>query len=445
MQYLLVITLLVAPTYAIRFELFGLPTNVLMVWVFVAWFVFALWLFARHKFANLFHWLRSELVTWHGILAAVFFLVGVISLFVGGFSEEKLGQFLVLFFQPVGTFILLRYLSSIENWKSASSADQPKRLVGNVLTHTALLFVSVAGLYAIVQYFTLIGVPVAWWGNSEEPKRAVAFFMHPNFYALFITPLLAFLLPIVSGQWLKQARQVHSGPSPREQRLREITEKHCDAPGVSKTSSNSSSRGGGQGLLTTSALLLGAVGLLLSLSRGGWLGLAAAIGAYILITGNRTLLKRAAALFAISLIVVLAVPNFRYRILLPFRGEKSTVARFSLWNTGWKMVTDSPVLGKGLLGFSNNWYAYNTDSGLQHYPAPHNIVLNFWIDTGLLGLISFFCLLVLAAVRSLKDRDNVYKLGLLLACIALVVHGLVDIPYFKNDLALLFWMLYSFI
>jgi O-antigen ligase len=109
------------------------------------------------------------------------------------------------------------------------------------------------------------------------------------------------------------------------------------------------------------------------------------------------------------------------------------------------MVKDSPITGKGLLGFSNNWYAYNTDPGLEHYPAPHNIALNFWIDTGLLGLISFFGLLVLAVIRGIKERSNAYKLGLLLACVALVMHGLVDIPYFKNDLALLFWMLYSFI
>jgi hypothetical protein len=60
---------------------------------------------------------------------------------------------------------------------------------------SSLHFVAAAGLYAVIQYTTLLGVPQAWWGNSQEPKRAVAFFLHPNFYALFITPLLAFLLP----------------------------------------------------------------------------------------------------------------------------------------------------------------------------------------------------------------------------------------------------------
>lgn len=33
------------------------------------------------------------------------------------------------------------------------------------------------------------------------------------------------------------------------------------------------------------------------------------------------------------------------------------------------------------------------------------------------------------------------ELGVLLALVAFVVHGLVDVPYFKNDLSLQFWAL----
>ena len=31
------------------------------------------------------------------------------------------------------------------------------------------------------------------------------------------------------------------------------------------------------------------------------------------------------------------------------------------------------------------------------------------------------------------------QLGIVLAMVAIIVHGLVDVPYFKNDLALEFW------
>lgn len=406
MQYLLALTLLLAPTYAVRFNLLGLPTNFLMVWLFLLWVVFIVWILSTGRALHFYNWFRSQLLTAYCLLLTAFFLAGTVSLFVGGFSQEKLGQFIVLFLQPIGTFIIVRFLGSVRNWKLE---------IGNLLTQAALLFVSVAGLYAIIQYLTLWGVPTAWWGNTQEPKRAVAFFLHPNFYALFVTPLLAFLLP----QVVTSDRSQVTGRIKSSFYTRHFT------------------------LVTCGAWLLGAVGLLLSLSRGGWLGLVAAAGVYVLIAGNRKLIATMAAVGAITVLVVAAVPNFRYRVLLPFQGEKSSVARFSLWRTGWHMVEDSPLLGKGLLGFSNNWTEYNADPGLEHYPAPHNIFLNFWVDTGLLGLLSFFGLIVLALKRGLQNRKNQLALGLALACVAIVVHGLVDIPYFKNDLALVFWLLFT--
>jgi O-antigen ligase len=78
---------------------------------------------------------------------------------------------------------------------------------------------------------------------------------------------------------------------------------------------------------------------------------------------------------------------------------------------------------------------------------PHNIVLNFWSETGLLGLAAFTWILVMAFVvswRGGRRPDEGWRplhLGVFLAMVAVVVHGLVDVPYFKNDLALEFWAL----
>lgn len=420
MEYLILLTLLLAPTYAIRFNLFGLPTNVLMLWVFLVWVFFACWVILSGRFLDLVHWFASEARRTEVLLVFLFLLAGVISLFVGGVSQEKLGQFIVLFVQPIGTFFVAAYV-----WQSSNRGVMLSRL----MLYAALVFVAIAGVYAIVQYFTLIGVPPAWWGNSTEPKRAVAFFLHPNFYALFITPLLAFLMPYISRrpQYMAEDEKLLSAFSsllPAEKKKAKLISLYP---------------------LEITAWILGAIGLLFSLSRGGWFGLAISIAVYLLVAGNRRLIKSVLVVGAIAAIIVVSIPNFRYRLLLPFRGEKSSVARFSLWNTGWKMVEDAPVLGKGLLGFSNNWYAYNKDEGLEHYPAPHNIALNFWVDTGLLGLISFMGLLLLALRNGIRYKQDAHKLGLALACVALFSHGLIDIPYFKNDLALVFWILYSLV
>lgn len=412
MQYLFALTIFVAPLYAVRFNLLGFPTNILMLWVFCLLSVGAGWIVVTKRVSNFMQWLGQELRTSQNVLVGLFLLSGIISLFVGGVSQDKLGQFLVLFLQPIALFILIRFWVFIKNWKLE---------IGNLLSSSALLFVAVCGLYAIIQYTTLLGVPEAWWGNSQEPKRALAFFLHPNFYALFVTPLLAFLVPVISEQWTVDREEMKTSS------VFALFTRHC-------------------ALYTVAGWLLGLVGLVLSLSRGGWLALASAVGIFLLVVANRKLLKAALVTVIVIVIVVSAVPNFRYRVLLPFKGEKSSVARFSLWRTGWKMVEDSPVLGKGLLGFSNNWYAYNTDPGLEHYPAPHNIFLNFWIDTGLLGMLSFLGLLGYAIWRGVSRRSrSVYGLAVALACIAILVHGLVDIPYFKNDLALVFWLLFAMV
>ena len=96
---------------------------------------------------------------------------------------------------------------------------------------------------------------MAWWGNSVEPKRALSFFVHPNFYALWCAPLLALLIPDFT-QNLK----------------------------ISKSSKIN--------WHYVLAWIIGGVGLLLSLSRSGWLGLAAAIAVYLIFAADKKIRQK---------------------------------------------------------------------------------------------------------------------------------------------------------
>ena len=336
---------------------------------------------------------RDKVLFW---LLSLFFLAGVIALFVGGFSVPKAGQFIVLFLEPIGIFFLLRYIAA-----NSSRTHEAIRVA-------MYLFVAGCGLLAIIQYATLLGLPSDWWGNAAEPKRAIGFFVHPNGLALFISPLLAFLVPDLF-------RRLEKGAWRRSQST----------------------------VAAAAAWGLGAIGLFLSLSRGGWIGFAAAAIVYGIFMASRKYLAATLVGIVVCGLAVAAIPNLRYRIILPFYGEKSAVARFSLWQTGERMVRDNPVAGKGLIGFGNNWDKYNLDPNLDHYNSPHNIFLNFWVDTGLLGLLSFLGLLLYAVVEGFRRRTDVWKTGLVLFVVTLVVHGLIDTPYFKNDLALVFWIVYA--
>src|ERR1017187_9156810 len=98
MIYLLVLTLVLATTYVIRFGFFHLPANLLMIWVFFFWLIFAIWLTLKKQWFIFFTAVKNinKKNLW---LIGLFFLSGVISTFFGGIDRAKLGQFIVLFLQ----------------------------------------------------------------------------------------------------------------------------------------------------------------------------------------------------------------------------------------------------------------------------------------------------------------------------------------------------------
>ncbi|MEK7162197.1 MAG: O-antigen ligase family protein [Patescibacteria group bacterium] len=389
---LLIAALLLAPAYVLKFHLLSLPTNVLMVWVFLLWLIFFIYLLLKKQVSQFLtavrNWDRSIL-----IFVLLFLLSGIISLFVKGATLEKLGQFIVLFLQPISMIF-------IGNFLIQKSPNTKYYLLNAIYFSLAL-----SGLYAILQYFSLWGLPQAFWGNSMEPKRAVSFFIHPNFYALWSAPLLALLIP-----------DVFSSLKSKLVNLKSIL------------------------------WLFGAIGLLLSLSRAGWLGLGAAVLVYLIVATDKKIRKLAGVIVIILVIVIVSIPNLRWRFTLPLYGEKSAVSRLSLWNTGWKAIYESPILGLGLTGFSQNWEKLNTDPGLTDtHNFPHNIFLDLWVETGLLGLLSFIGLLWVFIKTGVKNRRDIFKLGVALFLITIIFQGLIDNPYFKNDLAMVFWIILSLI
>ena len=325
------------------------------------------------------------------VFVSLFLLSGIIALFIRGFDRQKLGQFIVLFLQPISLFFISGYIFK----------QNPKSKYFLLLTFYFLL--GLAGIYAIVQYFTLLGLPPAWWGNSVEPKRALSFFVHPNFYALWCAPLLAFLIPDVMQAVESKKLKVKS--------------------------------------FKIAAWVIGGIGLLLSLSRSGWLGLAAAIIIYLFAAADEKIRKIILSGILAVVIIVIAVPNLRWRLILPFYGEKSAVSRISLWRDGLRAVKQSPIAGLGLTGFATHYGILNTDPNLDTHNFPHNIFLDFWTETGLLGLISFIGVSWIYIYKGFKNRGNVFALGIALFLIAIIFQGQVDNPYFKNDLAMVFWII----
>jgi O-antigen ligase len=183
----------------------------------------------------------------------------------------------------------------------------------------------------------------------------------------------------------------------------------------------------------------------LSFSRGAWLGLVAA--SLVLVWQHR----RRLALLVVLLIGVAAallIPPIRRRIQHQFDPNdpaNSVVLRTHLWKATLQMQSNlrHALFGTGLSGFKFDIKPYKNFAGYtEDLIYPHNIFLNFWTETGLLGLVAFVWLAV-AWTRNCWSRlrppgpQRVYFIGLAAASVTILVHGMLDVPFFKNDLAFL--------
>jgi len=194
-------------------------------------------------------------------------------------------------------------------------------------------------------------------------------------------------------------------------------------------------------------VVVGAVVTALSFSRGGYLALAAVVLGAVLLHRRRILMLGIAV---VALVGFALIPPIRHRILIETQNVYGNTiqSRLDLWTAAIKLIEHRPFFGAGLSGFQQMSAPYYTHfHTLANFIDPHNIVLNFWVETGLLGLVAFTWIMVVAfrvswrGWREGSDGWPPYHLGVLLALVAVVVHGMVDVPYFKNDLSLLFWTL----
>ncbi len=184
---------------------------------------------------------------------------------------------------------------------------------------------------------------------------------------------------------------------------------------------------------------------ILSFSRGAWLALVVAV--LFLVWHHRLRILMIAGV-GLAVAAGVLVPALRQRLAHQFNPNdplNSINLRRNLWRATIDMQSNPrhALFGTGLSGFKHDIQPYREFAGYnENLIYPHNIFLNFWTETGLLGLVAFAWLAV-AWVRNtwqtLKSRGELrpYFLAVAAASITILVHGMLDVPFFKNDLALL--------
>jgi putative inorganic carbon (HCO3(-)) transporter len=199
-------------------------------------------------------------------------------------------------------------------------------------------------------------------------------------------------------------------------------------------------------LFAASVLGVCLLAMLLTNSRGGWLGLAAALPCFLFLNslaGSRLNSGRvhawfrahrtrlgvgavAAGIFGAAAVALLLVAE------PPWLLRATAVPRLELARVAIDMVADRPALGSGprTFGFFNTSYGDVTSISAH----PHNQYLDIAVSSGLLGIV-VAAVLVAAAGRMLLDaipqldaRRRAFAAACAAALVSLLVHGLVETP-----------------
>jgi O-antigen ligase len=374
-------TAAIAPFFVVRWHIAFYPTTLLEAAIIIT-----LALFAYES------WRARAIPSWRGPLllpTLVLLLAGAISVLDAPSRLAALGIYRAYFIEPVAFALAL--VTAIRSARHAHAI-----LIG--------LCAGASVLAAVNAVTVLIAIKSYAFNVAASPP--VSIYTAANAVALYLVPLIA----------VAAAVAVHGKDLDRRLRI-----------------------------AYAALVALAGVTTLLTFSRGGWLALAAVAVGLAISHQRRWLLLGG---LAIAAVVVALIPAIHQRIALEFQitGTSQLGGRVALWKVSLKMLESHWLLGAGIAGYAQRVSIHDLPYQIAQI-YPHNIVLDFWSETGLLGAIAFIALVVVAIAvawkgwRSAPPEWRPIQLGVLLALAAIAVHGMVDNPYWKNDLAFEFWTL----
>jgi len=383
-QFLILAVLFSLPFYFIRFKYNWLSVNLTEVLIMILFFI---WILSKNT--------RYQMLDAKYRIPVILIFVGLFFSFIAGKNYYVgLGVIKGWFILPIVFAVIL--------------SDRLKKDYG-------LLNKIFAAMFASGIIVSMVGIYYRLSGFITYDGRLKIFYDSPNQLAMFLA--LVFLIGFIFMEQ-KTGNEEQVGIS-RKTMLLMI----------------------GQILIT--------INLYLTKSYGAWLSIGAILTVVFWLKYRAILNKKYFAIFLVVLLFLLSWAGINKYKNIEKMGERSSLAsRTMIWKSAGLMVKNNPLFGIGPGNFQNKYLEY------QKYfppylewsaPQPHNLFLAFWLETGLLGLLGFILLLLQFFKDNKKAIINNRLYGIL--CLALVLyflfHGLIDTTYWRNDMALLFWIIVS--
>ncbi len=118
--------------------------------------------------------------------------------------------------------------------------------------------------------------------------------------------------------------------------------------------------------------------------------------------------------------------------------------RRNMYDETKQLLKEKSFFASGLNGFQNDSIKYHKYDYIEIFLYPHSIFMNFYVSLGLFGMLGFLWLTVnLIRFTITKyfsgSRDQIF---ILLTMLAIIIQGIVEAPYFKNDLSIVWWTVF---
>lgn len=387
----LAMLILLLPVYQVRLSFYSIPTTLLELFILILVLAFALSYAMGRKRLRIPHvWVIGSICV-AAVLATIF----------SADVHAGLGLLKAYIIEPILIYIVFVH--------TIHSPEQKRRIEWALIGLT--MYVSVV---ALLQWSGFMSIPEPY--ASEVPARATSVFPFPTAIGKLLGPLIAWCMTFLF--FIKSA-YTHTI------RYRLIA----------------------YSIVT----VLGVWALIVSRNRGALVGVAlAAFVALMFAWRRRIIIPVVIILFVVAFTTI---PVLRSEITqVASRQDTSTDVRIVMWEGTIRLIQANPIFGAGLGGFPVLYDEYRDASHVELFPNPDNLYLTLWAELGILGVVVFIWLFwvwiseTVYHLREQTSRSSRWLVGLasLLFLVSLLGHGLLDTPYFKNDLAVLFWIVFGY-
>ncbi|HWQ60357.1 MAG TPA: O-antigen ligase family protein [Candidatus Fimivivens sp.] len=198
--------------------------------------------------------------------------------------------------------------------------------------------------------------------------------------------------------------------------------------------------------------MVGAIPVVIALTRTASLGAMVATAAALSVFFSMWFFSRVvrvrlglAALCVLAMVASYSIPQADIAKMGAGVVRTSIASRVMIWSASARMLASHPIFGIGLRNFEREYLALQSE--FPPYlewavPHPHNIVLALWLMTGAMGLAGF-ALLAAGLFRgsrsayscAVESSDRLLSITSLAFLLLFMIHGLVDTPFFRNDLS----------